>query len=227
MRRRLSPAALPLHRHSLAQLALDGLLVVAAWWLAYRLRFDQAAVGVPSRYADLRDTMLPWVGLTAIVVFIVLRLEQKQWRYATQRDYAVMVQAVTLVTLVVAAAVALARPVLDVRHGDNAVTVPTGVVALFFLLMLLFVGGARFLARIIYERPVNGFRARKDARRVLIVGAGDGGRLVLREILKNPMLALRPVGFVDDDPLKRGVRVDGVKVLGTTSQLSQIGRAHV
>ena len=222
MRRRLSPAALPLHRHSLAQLALDGLLVVAAWWLAYRLRFDQAAVGVPSRYADLRDTMLPWVGLTAIVVFIVLRLEQKQWRYATQRDYAVMVQAVTLVTLVIAAAVALARPVLDVRHGDNAVTVPTGVVALFFLLMLLFVGGARFLARIVYERPVNGFRARKDARRVLIVGAGDGGRLVLREILKNPMLALRPVGFVDDDPLKRGVRVDGVKVLGNTSQLTRI-----
>ena len=54
----------------------------------------------------------------------------------------------------------------------------------------LLVGGARFVARLVYERPRRGFRARKDARRVLIVGAGDGGRLVLREILRNP--ALRP-----------------------------------
>jgi len=53
---------------------------------------------------------------------------------------------------------------------------------------------------------------------VLIVGAGDGGQLVLREILRNPALGLTPVGFVDDDPLKRGQRIDGVKVLGTTGE---------
>ena len=54
------------------------------------------------------------------------------------------------------------------------------------------VGGARFLARTVYERPLRGFRARRDARRVLIVGAGDGGRLVLREILRNPELRPQP-----------------------------------
>jgi FlaA1/EpsC-like NDP-sugar epimerase len=51
---------------------------------------------------------------------------------------------------------------------------------------------------------------------VLIVGAGDGGRLVLREVLRNPQLGLSPLGFVDDDPRLRGVRVEGVKVLGDT-----------
>src|SRR5204863_4667368 len=64
--------------------------------------------------------------------------------------------------------------------------------------------------------------ARGDARGVLVVGAGDGGRLVLREILRNPELGLKPVGFVDDDPLKARLRVDGVKVLGTTSELGRI-----
>ncbi len=57
---------------------------------------------------------------------------------------------------------------------------------------------------------------------MLIVGAGDGGRLVLREILRNPELGLNPVGFVDDDPLKRGLRVDGVRVLGPTAELGRI-----
>jgi FlaA1/EpsC-like NDP-sugar epimerase len=220
MRRRIRTAAVPLHRHSLAQLAIDGALVAGAWWLAFWLRFDQK-VGIPDRFTDLRDTMLPWVVLTAIVVFTLFRLERKQWRYATQRDYAVVLQAVVLIVLLVAASVALFHPV-PARAGFGSVTVPTGVIALFFLLTLTFAGGARFLARIVYERPVAGFRARKDARAVLIIGAGDGGRLVLREILKNPMLALRPVGFIDDDPLKLGVRVDGVKVLGATSQLPRI-----
>jgi FlaA1/EpsC-like NDP-sugar epimerase len=106
--------------------------------------------------------------------------------------------------------------------GEVTLSVPTGVLALFFLLSLAFVGGARFIARIVYERPLHGFRARSDARRVLIVGAGDGGRLVLREILRNPGLGLDPVGFVDDDPTKHRVRIDGVRVLGRTDELARI-----
>src|SRR5439155_5847908 len=97
-----------------------------------------------------------------------------------------------------------------------------GVLALFFLLPLALVGGVRFAARIIYDRPLMGFRTRHDARRVLIVGAGDGGRLVLREVLRNPQLRLNPVGFVDDDPTKGRVRIDGIRVLGTTDDLSRI-----
>ena len=74
------------------------------------------------------------------------------------------------------------------------------------------------LARAIYERrPLAGFRGgRKGERNVLIVGAGDGGRLVLREIVRNRGLGLQPVGFLDDDPRKRGLRIDGVKVRGNT-----------
>ncbi len=100
---------------------------------------------------------------------------------------------------------------------------PTGVLVLYGLLMLVFVGGARFLVHMVYERPLRGWRARRDARSVLIVGAGDGGRLLLREILRNPELGYRPVGFIDDDPRKRGARIDrGVGVLGTTGELGRV-----
>ena len=76
----------------------------------------------------------------------------------------------------------------------------------------------RVLARTVYERrPLAAFRGgRKGERSVLIVGAGDGGRLVLREIARNRELGLTPVGFLDDDPRKHGLRIDGVRVRGDT-----------
>src|SRR5215210_6101557 len=89
--------------------------------------------------------------------------------------------------------------------------------------MLVFLGAVRYAVHLYYERPVGGYRARRGARSVLIVGAGDGGRLLLREILRNPDLGIRPVGFVDDDPRKQGVRVDrGPDVLGTTEELGWV-----
>ena len=95
---------------------------------------------------------------------------------------------------------------------------PDGVIALFFLLSLLLLIGVRVVARSLYERrPLGGFRAGgRSERNVLIVGAGDGGRLVLREILRNRELGLQPVGFLDDDARKHGLRIDGVKVRGNT-----------
>ena len=97
-------------------------------------------------------------------------------------------------------------------------TLPGSVIALFFLLMLALLLGARFLVHLVVEGRVRSFRVAKGARDVLIVGGGEGGRLVVRELVRNPQLRLRPVGFVDDDPRKQGIKDEhGLKVLGTTS----------
>jgi FlaA1/EpsC-like NDP-sugar epimerase len=222
MRRRIRSAAFPLRRHSLPQVVIDGALVALAYWLAYRLRFD-GETGVPTRYDDLFNATIAPVIIGSLLVFIAFGLYAKWWRYVTQRDYVKILQAVVAAAALLPAYVALAKPVtLTSTAGDTTVTAPTGVIAFYFLLMLAFVAGARFIARSIYERPLTGFRARKGARGLLIVGAGDGGRLVLREILRNPELGLKPVGFVDDDPTKRRLRIDGVKVLGATSDLARI-----
>jgi FlaA1/EpsC-like NDP-sugar epimerase len=221
MRRRLRSAAFPLHRHSIPQLAIDGALVAAAYYLSYRLRFDAGTM--PEKYDRLFDATIVWVVASALIVFTLFRLEQKQFRYFGQRDYVTVVEAVVVNTLVLAGFVAVFHPVtVPSRGGEVTVSVPTGVLALFFLLTLALVGGVRFVARMVHERPLRGYRARGDARRVLIVGAGEGGRLVLREMLRNPELGMAPVGFLDDDPLKRGLRVDGAKVLGPTDQLGRI-----
>src|SRR5213076_2304107 len=99
---------------------------------------------------------------------------------------------------------------------------PRGVAALDFLLVLAFVAGTRLLARTLIERPRAGLVA--HGKEVLIVGAGDAGQLMVREMQRNRQLHYTPIGFVDDDPRKRGARIVDVRVLGTTDELAHLLR---
>jgi len=223
MRRRIRSAALPVHRHSAPQLLVDGLLVALAWYLAFSLRFDR---GIPARYEDLLQATLVPVVVMALLIFAVSGMYGKWWRYLGRRDYQVVLRSVVLAAAAAIAFIAIAHPAkvpARAGAGDVVVSAPAGVIVLFFLLTLAFTCGARLLVSAVLERPVRGFHARRGARDVLIVGAGDGGRLVLREIVRNPRLGFRPVGFIDDDPRKRGLRLDdGLKVLGRTDELARV-----
>jgi FlaA1/EpsC-like NDP-sugar epimerase len=216
MRRRIRSAAFPLHRHSLPQLAVDGALVALAYYLAFELRFNN---GPNTYYVDLRERTIWWVLAGCLPVLVLARVYQRRWRYSGQRDYEAVARGVVAVVLLTVVAVAVLRPVEhETPHGTAAIGLPNGVIVLFALLALVFLVGVRALARSVYERrPLAAFRGgRKDQRSVLIAGAGDGGRLVLREIVRNRGLGLTPVGFVDDDPGKRRLRIDGVRVRGNT-----------
>src|SRR5215211_1770212 len=108
MRRRLRSAAVPLHRHSLSQLAIDGALVAAAYYLSFRLRFD---AGVPDQYDRLFDATIVWTVVFALIVFTLLRLEVKQWRYTGHRDYVQVVEAVVVTTMLLVGFIAIVHPV--------------------------------------------------------------------------------------------------------------------
>jgi FlaA1/EpsC-like NDP-sugar epimerase len=228
MRQRIRAAALvPLQRRSIPQLAVDGLLVALAYFLAFQLRFDNLS----GHYQQLREQTILWVFLGSLPVLVYSRVYQRRWRYSSQRDYEAVARAIFVIVLLTTAGIAVLHPVQRyigvevqqpvrhfVAHGTANVGLPNGVIVLFALLSLLFLVGVRMLARTLYERrPLAAFRGVGEARRsVLIVGAGDGGRLVLREITRNRTLGLTPVGFVDDDPNKRHLRIDGVRVRGNT-----------
>jgi len=220
MRRRPWSAAVPVHRHALPQIALDAALVALAHFLSYQLRFDE---GVPERYQQLFDRSLTITVVGSIVVFWAFGLYRHWWRYASQRELLRVVQAVFVATLLQVGSIAVLDPAyVNTSSGFEGLSPPTGVIALFFLLTLGLMMAARWVVRLFYERPVGSFRPRKGARSVLIVGAGEGGRLVLKEILRNPDLGLRPIGFVDDDPRLRGLRISGVRVHGGTGRLGRI-----
>jgi FlaA1/EpsC-like NDP-sugar epimerase len=193
------------------QVGVDAVLLAAAYALAYVLRFDD---GIPARYEDLlRDTIVFAVAMK-LVIFALFGLYSKLWRFVDQRDFESIVKAVVVSTFVLIAALFL----LSFGRHDP----PRGVIALDFLLTLAFVSGSRFVVRGLFERPARGPLLERAAREVLIVGAGNGGQQVAGELRRNPALQSAPIGYVDDDPRKQGMRIAGHKVLGTTSDLPRV-----
>jgi FlaA1/EpsC-like NDP-sugar epimerase len=223
MRRRIRSAALPLHRHSLPQLAVDGALVALAYYLAFQLRFPGPP---PKHYEELRSATIWWVLAGSLPVLVLSRVYQRRWRYAGQRDYESVVRAVVLIVLLTVVAIEIFRPTHAynrdfVHHVTTSVAIvlPNGVIVLYLLLSLAFLVTVRALARTLDERVLAAFRpGRKGERTVLIAGAGEGGRMVAREIMRNRELGLIPVGFLDDDSTKRRLRLEGVRVRGNTQE---------
>jgi FlaA1/EpsC-like NDP-sugar epimerase len=207
---------------------VDGALVALAYFLAFRLRFEDH---VPASYEHLFEATIPWAIVVTLVVLASFGLYLRLWKYVGQRDYEAVVKGLVISTLVIVSTIALLHPIQTapriVSHGDTfrvasrAVALPASVISLFFLLQMALLVAARFLVHLVVEgrvRSVRSFRVGKGAGEVLVVGGGQGGRLVVRELLRNPQLRLRPVGFVDDDPRKQGIKDEhGLKVLGTTS----------
>jgi FlaA1/EpsC-like NDP-sugar epimerase len=226
MRRRIRSAAFPVHRHSLPQLLVDGVLVALAYFLAYRLRFDWHVTGL---YEELFENTIFWVIPVSLVALAAFGVYQRAWSFVGQREYEGVVKGVFAGTLVVVGAIALLHPVQTppkffIKHAvlhvqSNAVTLPASVIAMFLLLALALLLAGRFIVHLVIEGRARSFRVAKGAKDVLIVGGGDGGRLVVRELARNPQLMLRPVGFVDDDPRKQGFKDEyGLRVLGTTAR---------
>src|SRR2546423_11757637 len=196
----------------LLQAALDACLVALAFLLAFVLRFDPR---IPTRYSELLGESIAFVVVGKLVVFWSVGLYHKLWRFTDGKDFEAIVRAVVVASLGLVVTFFLIP-------GSVALDPPRGVIALDFLLTLTLITGARFLVRAVMERRFRGPLARKGAREVLIVGAGNGGQLVAAELRRNPELGGVPIGFVDDDPRKAGVRVAGLKVEGTTDELPRV-----
>src|SRR4051794_22781878 len=114
MRRRLWSTAVPVHRHSLGQIVVDGGLVALAYYLAFQLRFDQ---GMPDRYERLMTDTLAPVVVGSLALFTLFRLYQRWWRFSSQRDYETAVRAVVVATLALVGYISLAQPTKIVLGG--------------------------------------------------------------------------------------------------------------
>jgi FlaA1/EpsC-like NDP-sugar epimerase len=203
----------PVNRHRVWQLVFDAVLIVAAWRLTFFLRFDKST---PVFYRHLLDwQVVALVVAVKLTIFVLFGFYNRWWRYVSTRDMWGAARGVT-------AASALTYLILYAFPPSHTSRLPRGVAALDFLLVLAFVAGTRLLARTLIERPPGGLVAR--GKEVLIVGAGDAGQLMVTEMQRNRQLHYTPIGFVDDDPRKRGDRIKDVRVLGTTDELAHILR---
>jgi FlaA1/EpsC-like NDP-sugar epimerase len=203
----------PVNRHRVWQLVFDAALIVAAWRLTFFLRFDKTT---PVFYRHLLDwQVVALVVALKLGTFVLSGFYNRWWRYVSTRDMWSAARGVTVAS-------ALTYLILYAFPPEHTSRLPRGVAALDFLLLLAFVAGTRLLARTLIERPRAGLVA--HGKEVLIVGAGDAGQLMVREMQRNRQLHYTPIGFVDDDPRKRGSRIVDVRVLGTTDDLAHLLR---
>jgi FlaA1/EpsC-like NDP-sugar epimerase len=181
-------------------------LIIAANLAAFLLRFEGA---VPPGYRDLAFQGLPIVLLIYAAGLWVFGLFRGLWRYVGLHDLARILWASIASTIVFYGTV---RGVLGWTVYPRSVIILTGMLAAGFL------AGIRLAVRWMREwlRIVG-----PTARRALIVGAGNAGELLVRDLQANPSYNYKPVAFLDDDPVKLKAKIHGVPVVGTIEEIKK------
>ena len=189
--------------------AVHVVLIALAYVGAFLLRFEFAPSSEQWRLFALT---LPLLLVIRAGVFAAFHLYRGLWRYVSMQDILAMLRAVTLSSLAFAASVIAAFP------GRF----PGSILVLDWLLCLALVGGVRLVLRSLRESS----RRTLGGRRAIVVGAGDAGEMLVREIERNVLLSYDVVGFVDDDYRMRGRRLHGIEVVGAVDDLPAVCRAR-
>lgn len=198
-----------LYRRRLLEVLFDLVLFAAAYWGAFLLRWDGAVP--PDQQHALAGTIALAVAAKSLS-FVPLGVYRGLWQQVSVADVHRLIRAVALGAVSTAAVVALLAPEL---------TIARSIFVLDALLVLLFAFGVRLTFR-----SLDRLRRRLLPRGnpTLIYGAGAGGDIALREILSNVSMGLLPVGFLDDDPRKNGVTIQGLPVYSAGEPLEPLLR---
>lgn len=180
-------------------------LVTLASSFAIWLRFDG---DIPDPNWEVWVRVLPLLVLTRALAFAWFRLYQGLWRYTSVSDLRNIVGAVLFSSVLF---YGIVHWVLGWTAYPRSVFLIDAGVLLFLMV------GVRMSRRMVRE-----WRQPAGDRRVLIYGAGDAGEMIVREMRAMPHHPYEPVGFIDDDPTKTGLRIHGVPVLGTRENLSRL-----
>ena len=198
------------YKRRIFEVLLDVILVILAYYIAFVLRFGpMAGESVGRKFL----ATLPVLVFVKMATFLLMGVYRGLWRYTSLDDLIVFGKAVVVSSVLSVLAVLIAFTFQDV---SRSVLILDGIV------LLMLVAGSRMAFRV-FRRilPASGH---KDGNRMLIYGAGDAGELLLREILNNQELQYSPIGFVDDDPMKYGKVIHGLRVFGGNGSLRQICR---
>lgn len=214
------------HVVRLSQVAIDLVVLALAFALAFLTRFDWRP---PTEMLGRLALITPYVVLGEYLVLRVFGVHKFSWRYIGIREsWRILTAALIASVALLWTRLALGELQHDygyLRHG----VIPLGVIGVNFVLLFLGVTGVRVARRLLGEHVESRARGRGiEAAPVptMLVGAGQGGVLMVKELQNRPDLGLRAVGFLDDDLAKRGDVVNGVPVLGSTEDLPRLCERH-
>ncbi|MCD4691442.1 MAG: polysaccharide biosynthesis protein [Calditrichales bacterium] len=190
----------------LVKIFLDAVLLTLSYMLAYNIRFD---FNLPPEDILLLKKTFPLAVLCNIAAINLLRMNQSRWRYSSIQDLINLFAANTAGWVVF----------VILLYFTNLLSLSRSILAMYWMLSLLFLGAARMLPRIVLKSRS---RFIVNKRRVVVIGAGSAGEMIIRQMKNDPKLAYYPVALVDDSPKKLNSKIHGVKVLGGVDRLNEI-----
>ncbi|MGR6836818.1 polysaccharide biosynthesis protein [Syntrophomonas erecta] len=183
---------------------LDAILISLSFYVALLIRFEGTA---PSQYLLILMQMLPLFTGISLALFWTVKLYSRIWEYTSISEMFAIFRATTYSLAVI----------LIVTYFFHLPILSRSIYLLAWILMNIFIGASRLSWRLC-RYYLFGSRP-KQCRRVLIIGAGDAGAMLVREIRNNPHLNMKVIGFIDDEKNKHQMMLSGIKVLGNRKKI--------
>mgnify|MGYP003797498387 FL=1 len=190
---------------------LDAAIVNLSLYLSFYLRFDGV---IPVQCFEKYAYSWPEVTGICLVTFVIFNLYSRLWKFASVGE---------LISIISATSVATMAVLVYTFMINNAY--PRSIYIIFWLLLTGFIGFSRLVLRASNDFTETFKTMKNGKKRVLVVGAGHAGSLVIKEFKQNPELEMVPVGIIDDDKSKHGLSIYGVRVLGGREKIPYIVEA--
>lgn len=182
------------------------LQALLAIYLAFVIRFDSF---IPAEYLRMLLYYSPVLLLIRFIFYIRAGLHKDLWRYSSVSDMIKIIKSVSIGSIVFC---------ITVRYFIGNTSYPVSIYILDWLLLIIFSGGSRLFIRVFREYV----HSQPAGKKILIVGAGDAGEKIIKDIKHNPNSSYEPIGFIDDDPFKKGLMISGVPIFGQISSIASV-----
>jgi len=189
----------------------DIICVAISVWLAFLLRFDSH---IPAEYDPFVIRMIILAVIFILPVFYFQKLYSFSWSYVSTNELISLFKATTIAFIFLLVAIFVSH------YFPRFINFPRSTIIISYILVFILCGASRFSKRI-YLR-ITGQNRMIERTRTLIVGAGDAGEQILRSIISSDKTSYNPVGFIDDNPIKKGVVIHGLRVFGKISDIPEI-----
>jgi FlaA1/EpsC-like NDP-sugar epimerase len=200
----------PIIRKSIL-IVVDTLLISSAFFGAFLLRFD----GQPGPYLIAFDVYIVLLVPIFILSNAVFGLYSKMWRYASVQELLGIVWSITLATFV-----------SYVIFWSQSITISRSILLLTGILSIFFIGGSRFTYRIVRAQRLPNQKAKVAQKRTLIIGGGDAGAAIIKELLSNTLSPYIPIVVLDDALWKQKATIHGVKIVGKIEDVVAVVQEH-
>jgi len=213
-----------IHKNTLLVLTADIILVAFSWYFAHLLRFNFL---IPQDTISAFPRMLPLIIGIKISAIYLFKLYQGMWRYTSLTDLSNILKAGSLSSLFIICVILFA-------YGFSGFS--RSVFIIDWALTLILISGCRVGIRLYFWMDSGdksaqytrlGFfssllKHNRRGKKLLVIGAGNCGEKIVREIRENPQLGYRAVGFIDDHPSKANLQIHGIPVVGKTDEIKTI-----